>query len=160
MFYRLSVIPIDIPPLRERPEDILPLVYHVMRRESGPNKEPPLLDPEAELILQRYPWPGNVRELENAIRHALTFTRDGKVSKEVLPAKLVNFVGSGGSSGGGVTGTAEDYRGKSLKAFLRAKEKEYLQHVLKSMDGDKEKAAKALKISLATLYRKPPEPHE
>ena len=55
---------------------------------------------------------------------------------------------------------ADEYRGKSLKAFLRQKEKEYLQMVLELMDGDKEKAAKALKISLATLYRKLPDPNE
>jgi transcriptional regulator with PAS, ATPase and Fis domain len=55
---------------------------------------------------------------------------------------------------------ADDYRGKSLKAFLRAKEKEYLGHVLDSFGGDKEQAAKSLRISLATLYRKLPETTE
>jgi two-component system response regulator PilR (NtrC family) len=160
LYYRLSVIPIEIAPLRERPEDILPLVYHVIRREIGPNREPPQLDPEAELMLQRYPWPGNVRELENAIRHALTFARDGKIGVDVMPAKMVNYAGPPIGGQGGVPGLVEDYRGKSLKGFLRAKEKEYLQHVLKTVEGDKEKAAKALKISLATLYRKLPDPQE
>lgn len=160
LYYRLSVIPIEIAPLRERPEDILPLVYHVMRRECGSDKEPPVIEPEAQLVLERYPWPGNVRELENAIRHALTFAREGKVTKDVLPAKMVAFVAAGSSLGGISIDRGEDYRGKSLKGFLRQKEKEYLSQVLTAVEGDKEKAAKALRISLATLYRKLPDPQE
>jgi DNA-binding NtrC family response regulator len=159
LYYRLSVIPIEISPLRQRPEDILPLVYNIMHKELGPNKEPPTLDPEAQIVLEKYTWPGNVRELENAMRHALTFARDGRITKEVLPAKMVSTVASGGVAGAHA-GLEEDYRGKSLKAFLRAKEKEYLQRVLASTDGDKEKAAKALKSSRATLDRKLPEPPE
>ncbi len=159
LYYRLSVIPIEIAPLRERAEDVLPLVYHVMRREMGPGKDVPAIEPEAQVVLEKYHWPGNVRELENAIRHALTFARDGQITKDVLPAKMVSHVASG-IGGTALPGKLEDHRGKSLKAFLRAKEKEYLSQVLVSMDGDKEKAAKALKISLATLYRKLPEPPE
>jgi two-component system, NtrC family, response regulator PilR len=158
LFYRLSVIPIEIAPLRERPEDILPLVYHVLRKELGDGRQAPTIEPEAQLILERYGWPGNVRELENAIRHALTFARDGKIGREVLPAKIVGQVASGGAGAGATR--IEDFRGRSLKAFLRQKEKEYLELVLKSFGGDKEKTAKALRISLATLYRKLPEPHE
>ena len=160
LYYRLSVIPIEIKPLRERPEDILPLVYHFMRQDVGPGKELPSIEPEAQLVLEQYSWPGNVREVENAIRHAMTFAKEeGKITKDVLPAKIVSAVDSGvGAMPGGVR--AEVYRGKSLKAFLRTKEKEYLSQVLTYMDGDKEKAAKALKISLATLYRKLPDPKE
>ncbi|HBA85861.1 MAG TPA: DNA-binding response regulator [Verrucomicrobia bacterium] len=161
LYYRLSVIPIEIKPLRERPEDILPLVSHFMRQELGPGKELLTIDPEAQLVLEQYPWPGNVRELDNAIRHAMTFTKTGIISKDVLPAKIVSSVDTGsftGAIGGGIR--AEIYRGKSLKAFLRAKEKEYLSQVLQHVDGDKEKAAKALRISLATLYRKLPDPKE
>ena len=161
LFYRLSVIPIEIKPLRERPEDILPLVYHTMRQEVGPNKDLPNIDPEAQLVLEQYPWPGNVRELENAIRHALTFAKDGKVTKDVLPAKIVSSVSSEGAVSVNTGGLKADaYRGKSLKAFLKSKEKEYLSQVLQYVEGDKEKAAKALKISLATLYRKLPEPND
>ena len=160
LFYRLSVIPIEIKPLRERPEDILPLVYHTMRHEVGPDKDLPSIDPEVQLVLEQYPWPGNVRELENAIRHALIFAKDGKVTNDVLPAKIVSAVLSGGVVAvvGGVK--ADVYRGKSLKAFLKAKEKEYLSQVLQYVEGNKEMAAKALNISLATLYRKLPDPKE
>jgi two-component system response regulator AtoC len=157
LYYRLSVIPITVGPLRERREDILPLVYHVLRQEVGEGKKLPDLDPAAQLIVERYSWPGNVRELENAIRHACTFAKEGTITKEDLPAKIVEAVDSG--LGVDIAGTkSEEYRGKSLKAFLRSKEKEYLSQVLEHVEGDKEQAAKALKISLATLYRKLPEP--
>lgn len=160
LYYRLSVIPIEIKPLRERVEDILPLIYHVMRSELGENGTLPTIDAEAQLVFDRYVWPGNVRELENAIRHALTFAENGTLTKGDLPAKILNAVESGtGLAPTGIS-NSDAYRGKSLKAFLRSKEREYLSQVLGSVSGDKEKAAKALKISLATLYRKLPEPTE
>jgi len=160
LYYRLSVIPIEVKALRDRPEDILPLIYHVMKRDLGETAKLPSIDPETQRILERYDWPGNVRELENAIRHALTFAQNGSITKDVLPAKIVDAVESGkgtAASGGGV---AEVYRGKSLKAFLRSKEREYLAQVLEATEGDKEQAARQLKISLATLYRKLPEPQD
>jgi DNA-binding NtrC family response regulator len=153
LYYRLSVISIDIPPLRERPEDILPIAYHILRREVGPDKELPGLDHQTQTILENYDWPGNVRELENVMQHSLTFAQDGAITQEILPAKIVSAVEEA-IKDGTLSKKAEDYKGKSLKSFLRSKEKEYLMNVIKSMNGDKEKAAKALNISLATLYRK------
>jgi DNA-binding NtrC family response regulator len=160
LFYRLSVIPIEIKPLRQRREDIMPLVFHLMRSTMGPNGDLPELEPEAQLILERYNWPGNVRELENAVRHAMTFGSHGRITKNELPARIIEAMSIEGGSAPSPVDAIEEYRGKSLKAFLRNKEKEYLQMVLDLMDGDKEKASKALKISLATLYRKLPEPGE
>ena len=160
LFYRLSVIPIEIKPLRDRREDILPLVYHIMRSTVGQNGQLPELDAEVQLVIERYNWPGNVRELENAVRHALTFGTDGKITKNELPARIVEAIADGEVNLDPRQESAEEYRGKSLKAFLRQKEKEYLQMVLDLLDGDKEQAAKSLKISLATLYRKLPDPGE
>jgi DNA-binding NtrC family response regulator len=161
LFYRLSVIPIEIKPLRERPEDILPLVYHLIRKETPEDQEPPRLDPEICPILEFYPWPGNVRDLENAIKHAITFAKDNKLTKADLPEKVANTpLPEGMGAGGSVPRQLDASRCKSLKAFLRTKEKEYLEQVLSHTSGDKEKAAKALKISLATLYRKLPESTE
>ncbi len=154
LFYRFSVITIEIPPLRTRPEDILPLIKHILRRELGKDKPLPVLAPEAQRILETYTWPGNVRELENAIRHALTFAGSNEITKDVLPVKVVDACAAG--KGGAAPAAAEDFRGKSLKIFLRKKEQEYLLQIINSMGGDKEKAAKALNISLATLYRKIP----
>lgn len=155
LYYRLSVISIDIPPLRNRPEDILPLAAHILRKELGPDAELPLIEHEAQSILDNYNWPGNVRELENTIQHALTFAQQGSITKDTLPAKIVNTVEEGIKSGV-IANRRDQFKGKSLKAFLHDKEKEFLQRTIESMHGDKEKAANELGISLATLYRKLP----
>jgi len=160
LFYRLNVIPLHISPLRERKEDILPLVNHFLRDVYQTAEQMPEIGSDAQMVMESYPWPGNVRELENAIRHASTFAREGKISADDLPAKVLKGAGTVvGVPSGGET-SMEDFLNKSLKGFLRVKEKEYIANVIQHFDGDKEEAAKALKISLATLYRKLPEPVE
>ena len=149
----------QIPPLRDRPEDVLPLTKHILRREVGKDKPLPILDPDTQRILESYPWPGNVRELENAIRHALTFAGSNQITKDVLPAKILDASTRNAVIAPRMSST-EDFRGKSLKSFLRKKEQEYLNQIIQSMGGDKEQAAKVLKISLATLYRKMPQNEE
>ena len=159
LFYRLSVISIDIPPLKQRPEDVLPLAQHFIAQELDAGQEFPTIDNAVLSILQNYAWPGNVRELQNVIQHCLTFLQDGKITKETLPSKLiVSYEENPGAQSAALTGEFE--KGKSLKAFLRAKEKEYLKTVIDTMGGDKAAAAKELDISLATLYRKMPEEKE
>ena len=155
LYYRLSVISLDIPALRNRPEDVLPLIDHILRRELGPDAELPLIDRETQSILDNYNWPGNVRELENAIQHAITFAQQGIITKDTLPAKIVDTVEEGLRSGI-ISCRRDQFKGKSLKAFLHDKEKEFLQRTIANMQGDKEKAASELGISLATLYRKLP----
>ncbi|HMP72177.1 MAG TPA: sigma-54 dependent transcriptional regulator [Kiritimatiellia bacterium] len=161
LYYRLSVIPIDIPPLRERPEDIMPLVEFILRKLAGDSETPiPELTPEAQLALERYNWPGNVRELENALRHAMTFMTEGRIDDASLPARIVGYHGAAPSSRGGIPGGPPDPEmvGKSLKAYIRQKEILYISYILGVCEQDKEKAAKMMKVSLATLYRKLPEP--
>ena len=156
LYYRLSVIPLEIRPLCERREDILPLVYHVLRQETPEGRTPPTMEAEVCAILESYSWPGNVRELENAIKHAMTFAQENHIGKEVLPARIAATPVSRDPA----AELGEEIsvgRCKSLKAFLRSKEKEYLEQVLGLTGGNKEEAARALKISLATLYRKLPE---
>lgn len=154
LYYRLSVIPIEVKPLRERKEDILPLAFHVLRKETVLGQSPPSLSPDAIAVLESYTWPGNVRELENAIKHAITFSGGGPIDKEFLPAKIAATPVNASETS--LTPDAS-MKAKSLRAFLRSKEKEFLQHVLKSTGGNKEEAAKMLKISIATLYRKLPD---
>ena len=155
LFYRLSVIPIEITPLKDRTEDILPLVYHVIQKETPTGQDYPAITPEACAVLEHYSWPGNVRELENAIKHAITFARDNRITLDVLPPKIMASQQASGTMPKQDPLDAD--RCKSLKSFLREQEKEYLNKVLHSTGGDKERAAKSLKISLATLYRKLPE---
>jgi transcriptional regulator with PAS, ATPase and Fis domain len=155
LYYRLSIIPIEIKPIRDRIEDIMPLVYHILRKETPAGQTPPSLDPEVCAILETYLWPGNVRELENAIKHAMTFAKDNKITKDVLPPKIAATPARATTHSH--LSDLDASKCKSLKAFIRAKEKEYLSQVLSHSGGNKEEAAKSLKISLATLYRKLPE---
>lgn len=156
LYYRLSVIPIEIKPLRERREDILPLVYYLLLREIGETKEMPSLDPQVREILMGYSWPGNVRELASVLKHVASVMKGKSITKEDLPPTIAGLSAGVGGPAAGPQAT-DEYRGKSLKAFLRAKEKEYVERMLEHTKGDKNAAAKALKISLATLYRKLPE---
>ena len=160
LYYRLSVIPLVIPPLRERPEDILPLVFHFIRLVSGNRAVMPEIAAEAQMALESYRWPGNVRELENAVRHACTFADDGKIQLDDLPARMLTNVDvkpatSERSPSGDLIG---NHQGQSLKGFLREMEKSFITHSSLQHGGDKEAAAKSLKVSLATLYRKLPDP--
>lgn len=161
LYYRLSVIPITIPPLRERPEDILPLVFHFLRMVIGAKEDLPDVTPEAQIVFEGYSWPGNVRELENAVRHACTFADEGRITADDLPAKIVQRSGvpvpadRKNGAGGDLCGA---HAGKSLKGFLREIEKDFILHAIRRHQGDKEKAARELKVSLATLYRKLPDP--
>jgi DNA-binding NtrC family response regulator len=157
LYYRLAVITIDIAPLRERTEDILPLAQYFLRKETPADTPCPHLTREAADALLRCPWPGNVRELENALKHAMAFVQNDEITLETLPPRVAAYV-AGDAAGAAPTAAAgaEQYRNVSLRAFLRQKEKEYLEQVIARSNGDKEEAAKALQISLATLYRKLP----
>jgi len=154
LYYRLSVIPIEIPPLRDRREDIMPLAQFMICKEVGQNRTPPAIAPDVQVAMERYPWPGNVRELENAIRHALTFVADGVITMDVLPAKITRQASR--DTLVELAGEKDPENLRSLKSYVRNREMEYISHVLKQVGDDKEKAAKILKVSLATLYRKIP----
>ena len=148
LYYRFAVITIDLPPLRKRPEDILPLVRHFIAIDTPKGEPVPGIAPEAAKALSSYAWPGNVRELENAIRHALTFWQDGDITADLLPPKIMS-AGTAAAAPG-----AAGHENTSLKGFLKQKEREYIEHILNATNGDKEKAAEALKVNLSTLYRK------
>lgn len=148
LYYRFAVITIEIPPLRDRTEDILPLAAHFLR-----GKTPAVtVGREAQDILMAYKWPGNVRELENALQHAVTFRQEGEIGPDDLPEKIVARARESLASAPAAAASAA--APQSLKSFLKNKEKEYLSRILADSDGDKEKAAKTLQVSLATLYRK------
>ena len=148
LYYRLAVITLDIPPLRKRPEDIIPLARHFIKTECEDASAAPELSSEACAALQAYDWPGNVRELENAMKHALTFCPKGEITVDVLPPKIAAFKGRAAGTPGG------EGANPSLKNFLKQKEKEYIERILSSSGGDKNKAAETLKVNLSTLYRK------
>ncbi|HYX40629.1 MAG TPA: sigma-54 dependent transcriptional regulator, partial [Pyrinomonadaceae bacterium] len=88
LLYRLNVINIQLPPLRERRDDIPLLAAHFLRKHTPARQTPPTLDEDARRCLINYPWPGNVRELENAIERAVTLNQGGTITRTDLPTKV------------------------------------------------------------------------
>ena len=144
LYYRLRVIEIDLPPLRERLEDIPLLVEHFLKRFGGDRGKQFSISPYALSALMSYEWPGNVRELENALEAAVAMTRTGFIALENLPPKLF--------------GKSHEYN-RSVDFYaelpsLADMEKRYLSHVLMVTGGNKVRTASILGISRKTLYRK------
>jgi two-component system response regulator PilR (NtrC family) len=143
-YYRVSVIPVHVPPLRERVDDIEPLARHFLRRYALQIAKPLHdFDDEAIKALKRYSWPGNVRELENAIERAVAVSgdRDGLIRIENLPESVT-----------GATPTLEKGmrippEGLDLEAHLARVEKQYLLEALHAAGGVRTKAAEVLKMS-------------
>lgn len=144
LYYRLSVIPISLPPLRERIEDIPLLVQHFINKHSGPGKSNlKTLGPGVMDIFMNYNWPGNVRELENVIERAITLCEGTVIFPKDLPENLQKSL----DAEQGINSTR-------LKDIMRHKEKEFIKNILTQTRGDKKEAAKLLGVDLATLYRK------
>ncbi|MCF7855672.1 MAG: sigma-54 dependent transcriptional regulator [Candidatus Pacebacteria bacterium] len=154
LYYRLSVIPIELPPLRERIFDVPLLVNHFLKQLKEREGRIISLDNVAIRALQCYNWPGNVRELENVINRAGALCENNRVTLNDLPTKIIDRAKEEDIHQEAEKEDVTKFRGSSLKGFLRSKEREYIQDVLDQNNGDKEAAAKALGISLATFYRK------
>lgn len=145
LYYRLNVIEIRIPPLRERKEDIPMLVNHFLRRYAEENKKAVRgCDSDAMGLLMKYEWPGNVRELRNIIERAVVLCPGDVIAAAELPEKLKKS----GSVPPGQQGIS------SLKLSLSEYEKILILNVYHGQNSDKEETAKILGVDLATLYRK------
>jgi DNA-binding NtrC family response regulator len=145
LYYRLNVIQVDVPSLRSRPADILPIAEHFLA-VAGARSKPPRtyrLHPEAQRVLLGYPWPGNVRELENVIERGLALCRDDEITPDDLP----NHVRERKSS---------DYLAAAMarRMNLAELEREYIERVLEEEGGNKTRAAQRLGLDRKTLYRK------
>jgi DNA-binding NtrC family response regulator len=166
LYYRLNVIQIELPPLRERREDIGLLASYFLDRLSRRwGREPLRLSSEAMALIERYDYPGNVRELENAIEHAAALSEGPVIGAAELPATLRSprrLVASSEAaasveSGPGPDTTArasvpgEDPRASWSLAQL---EKEHIRRVLDRHHGNATAAARQLGISRTTLWRK------
>jgi DNA-binding NtrC family response regulator len=140
LYYRLNVFRIDVPPLRERIEDIEPLVAHFVASLCPGSA--PTVNPEASQLLRDYPWPGNARELRNVIERALILSGGDTIRPEHLPANLA--------------GEATSWNAGSDEAPipLHEVERRYIMGVLDRYHGNREEVAAALGISERTLYRK------
>jgi len=147
LFFRLSVIPIRVPPLRERPEDIPPLVEHFVdyfSREHNFKKKP--VSPEAIEAMKRHPWRGNVRELRNAIERLLIMVEDPELRPEHLAEVLRR---SGGESSQGPAVAAG-----SLKDFKESAERAYLVQKLRDNRWNISATANAIGTPRSNLYKK------
>lgn len=150
LYYRLSVIPIHIPPLRERKEDIPVLVEHFLEkfnREKGRNITG--ISPKAMDKLMSYWWPGNVRELENLIERVVVLKRSGTIDVEDLPEKILT---SGAKDPLGTIVLPE--QGIQLDATIHRLERELILQALKRTKGVKKEAAQLLGMKRTTLIQK------
>ncbi len=151
LYYRLAVIPIEMPPLRERLEDIPLLVNHFLHKNAvHMSSEPRKIEPEALEIFARYEWPGNVRELENAVERACALCEEGRIVPEDLPPHVVRYANTAKSA----SLDASLPVGQRLDEYIKEQERRYIDETINFNDGSREKAAKMLGISMATLYRK------
>jgi len=152
LFYRLNVVPVFTPPLRERLDDIPLLVHHFARRASHEMGLPTCtVDAETVALLKAYSWPGNVRELANAVERAAIFAHDGVLKPEAFRPYLEEVSAPLPSAAG--PGTQP--RSESLPSLdLRALERIAIEQALANTDGNRSRAAKLLGISERTLRNK------
>lgn len=146
LFFRINVVRLNVPPLRSRGSDILLLAQYFLQnitlRDDKPIKG--FFPSTAEKLLA-YSWPGNVRELRNAMEHAVAMTRFEEIAVEDLPEKIRNYKSSQVVLGGN---TPEEL------LTLEDVERQYVEHVLKAVNGNKSVAARILGLGRRTLYRK------
>ncbi len=155
LFYRLNVIPIHIPPLRERPSDIPLLVDYFLRKYSkGKGRKVEGVSEDAMKILMKYDWPGNVRELENIIERLVILSNGKTIKKEDLPIQIIEKVGAQISTAL-PTGEMEiPEEGLSLSEAVSNLEKTLILKALERTGGIKNRAAKLLKMNRTTLIEK------
>ena len=136
LFYRLNVFTIELPPLRERREDIPLLVDHFLRKHAAlMNRPAPRVAKKAMDLLLAYPWPGNVRELENAVERALLISNGGEIRRSHFPFQLER---------------SKDSEGLSLAEV----ERRHIERIVEQTGWNLSQAARILKIDRTTLYNK------
>jgi two-component system, NtrC family, response regulator PilR len=147
LFYRVSVIPIELPPLRERREDIPDLVEHFTQKFCAQTGRALGVSERAMEHLERYSWPGNVRELEHTIERAVALERTDAIQPEALPQQVTNY------NPARVAPSAFDLpdEGINLVAHLEHLEKTYLLEALRRTGGNQTRAAEVLHLSVRSL---------
>jgi DNA-binding NtrC family response regulator len=143
LYYRLNVISLHLPPLRERDDDVLLLAEHFLQRAAEKSGALMALAADAADALQRYDWPGNVRELENALERAAILSRGGAIGIDALPARIVSPAPQ----------PLVSDRAPATPT-LELVERAYILWVLQAEGGNKARAAEVLGIDPSTLYRK------
>ncbi len=146
LYYRLNVIPFQLPPLRERREDISALTNYFLEDFAGKNgKKPPALTHKAVEILENYPWPGNVRELRNIMERLVIMTPQQRINVFDLPESILNRA---------LPFALEQDGAASLQTARERFEREFILQKLMEFKGNVSRAAQALQIERSNLYRK------
>ena len=150
LYYRLNVVPISVPPLRDRSEDISLLVDYFCQRMAGRSGVPGRrFSPEAVHALQQRPWPGNVRELRNAVERLLILAQGKEVTAQDVGRLLTGVhrvTPPGGAADAARGGTFEEFKSEAERAFLLSKLREYHWNVAET--------ARALDMPRSNLYKK------
>lgn len=146
LYYRLNVVPLNIPPLRERKDDIILIARNIMEKFKNDNDETVPLSSDVIRILQNYDWPGNIRELQNALEHASVVRSTNKIEVADLPKYLTldkyNDI------------EIKQFKTYNLKEHIEVIEKELIGESLKRNNNNKSKAINELGISRRTFYEK------
>lgn len=147
LYYRLNVFAFHLPPIRERTEDIPPLVKGMVERFNAKfGKELEEVDAEVLRILEAYPWPGNIRQLENVLQHAVLLSHGPRLLPAFLPSPVREYLPSSDRPQAAVP--------DSLRHSREDSERTVIQQVLEKHNYSRARAAKALGISRVTLYKK------
>jgi two-component system response regulator AtoC len=143
LYFRIRVLELVLPALRDRPSDLPLLVEHFLRELTPAASPPPALSPSAWAALSRYPFPGNVRELKHALQHATILARGTELQLQHLPRDLQ---GDAAAEAGG--------RVRPLSLVMEEYEREHILRTLKLVEGERKKAAQLLDISRKSLWKK------
>ena len=150
LFYRINVVTIHLPALRQRTEDIPALAYHFLRRYSQENGKPVVgISEDAMTLLRTYTWPGNIRELENTIERAVALSNQAMLTPEDLPVEVRDRSTPGAHS----DRPSDAWKGFDDLPTLEEVKKRYILHVLDSTQGNISRAAEILDIDRRSLYR-------
>jgi two-component system NtrC family response regulator len=147
LFYRLGVVPIRLPPLRDRLADIIPLAEFFLGHTTGKDAAPKRLSPEAAALLLSHPWPGNVRELRNAMERAAALARHAVITGDDLL-----FLRA--APGAPATDVAENWLAGDLPTAVARLESAMIRHALAATGGNRAEAARRLNIHRQLLYEK------
>lgn len=146
LFHRINLLPINVPPLRERPDDVIPLSYYFLKTATEGGAGGWEISEEAMAALTAYSWPGNVRELRNVIRRASILATEPIISSDLLPFSPPKNLPPPRATGSSA--------GEAPPLPLWVVERDHIQRVLDQVEGNKSRAAKLLEIDRKTLYTK------
>jgi DNA-binding NtrC family response regulator len=158
LYYRLAVVPIELPPLRDRLEDILPLAQHFIQKYNDENARTvsEQMVPEVLAMLESYSWPGNVRELENTIERAVVIAPGNEITKECLRPEISDPKSVASSSHDGASNAAVQDIGRGINFYeeVRRFEIDLIRRALEQTGGHQSRAARLLGMNATTLNSK------